>query len=168
MIFPISILVLIIYFYKETYLKLLINEIEYSINESNLNKTTNQMKTNLLDSENLMKNLAYVRVLWNQAIKAFNEKNYSLFIIRADNSVKKLLETRFQQLIGTIDEKLEFNDIIEAIRNQGFDIPSTKKIEFFRKVRNKVVHSSHMLDEKTAIETFNYYSKFLGRLGLRT
>ena len=168
LIFPISILVLIIYFYKETYLKLLINEIEYSINESNINKTANQLKTNLLDTENLMKNLAYVRVLWNQAIKAFNEKNYSLFIIRADNSVKKLLETRFQQLIGTIDEKLEFNDIIEAIRNQGFDIPSTKKIEFFRKVRNKVVHSSHLLDEKTAIETFNYYSKFLGRLGLRT
>ena len=168
LIIPVSLLLLIVYFYKESYLKSIFNEIEYSINDSKVSKTINTGKMTNLDNENLLKNLAYVRVLWNQAIKAFNDKNYSLFIIRADNSVKKLIETRFQQLLGTIDEKLEFNEIIEAVRNQGFDIPSTKKIEFFRKVRNKVVHSSHMLDEKTAIETFTYYSKFLGRLGLRT
>ncbi len=168
LLFPVTLLLLILYFYKEIYLKVILNEIQSSVKDSSQNRSITTIKTNLFDSENLMKNLAYVRVLWNQAIKAFNEKNYSLFIIRADNSVKKLLETRFQQLIGTIDEKLEFPDIIEAVREQGFDIPSTKKIEYFRKVRNKVVHSSHMLDEKTAIETFTYYSKFLGRLGLRT
>ena len=168
LIFPIALILLIIYFYKESYLKSILNEVEYSISDTSLGSTVNSTKLKVLDNENLLKSLAYVRVLWNQAIKAFNEKNYSLFIIRADNSVKKLIETRFQQLIGTIDEKLEFNEIIEAVRNQGFDIPSTKKIEFFRKIRNKVVHSSHLLDEKTAIETFTYYSKFLGRLGLRT
>ena len=158
----------IIYFKNERYINSITNEIEYSTNESNPTKVLNSVKSGILDNENLLKNLAYVRVLWNQAVKAFNEKNYSLFVIRADNSVKKLIETRFQQLIGSIDEKLEFNDLIEAIRNQGFDVPSNKKIEYFRKIRNKVVHSSHLLDEKSAIETFNYYSKFLGRLGLRT
>ena len=168
LILPITIILLIIYFYNESYINSIINEIEYSTNESNPTKVLNSVKNGFLDNENLLKNLAYVRVLWNQAVKAFNEKNYSLFVIRADNSVKKLIETRFQQLIGSIDEKLEFNDLIEAIRNQGFDVPSNKKIEYFRKIRNKVVHSSHLLDEKSAIETFNYYSKFLGRLGLRT
>jgi hypothetical protein len=164
-----SILVLqIFYYYNESYVKNIINEIEYSINEIIPIKNLNYGKSTVIDNENLIKNLAYIRVLWNQAVKGFNEKNYSLFIIRADNSVKKLLETRFQQLIGSIDEKLEFNEIIEAVRNQGFDIPSLKKIEYFRKIRNKIVHSSHLLDEKTAIETFTYYSKFLGRLGLRT
>lgn len=168
LIIPVTFFLLIIYFYKESYLKVILNEIEYSINDSTLTKTLSTGKNSPIDTENLLKNLAYVRVLWNQAIKAFNEKNYSLFIIRADNSVKKLIETRFQQLLGTIDEKLEFNELIESVRQQGFDIPSQKKIEYFRKVRNKVVHSSHLLDEKTAIETYTYYSKFLGRLGLRT
>ena len=79
-----------------------------------------------------------------------------------------MLEIRFWPIFGQIQEKLDFTYIVKEIRNQGFDIPSNKKIEYFRRIRNKVVHSSHLLDEKTAIETFAYYSKFLTRLGLRT
>jgi hypothetical protein len=118
--------------------------------------------------EDANKMLSYVRVLWNQAKKAFKEKNYSLFIIKADSSVKKLIELRFLQLMGYVADKLTFEEIIEKIRENAFDVPSSKKIEYFRKVRNKVVHSSHLLEEKTAIETFSYYNKFLTRLGLRT
>ncbi|MFW9929636.1 MAG: hypothetical protein ACFFD1_09610, partial [Candidatus Thorarchaeota archaeon] len=103
-----------------------------------------------------------------QAKKAFKEQNYSLFIIKADTAVKKLIELRFLQIVGQIDNKLTFEEIIEQLRANAIDVPSQKKIEFFRKIRNKVVHSSHLLDEKTAIETFSYYDKFLTRLGLRT
>ena len=72
------------------------------------------------------------------------------------------------QIVGHVSDKLTFEEIIEKLRENAFDVPSSKKIDFFRKVRNKVVHSSHLLDEKTAIETFTYYNKFLSRLGLRT
>lgn len=158
----------ILYFIKENTVNQIKNEIELSINELNQKKSLNIVSNKSIDIESIKKNLAYIRVLWSQADKAFKNQNYSLFIIRADNAVKKLLEIRFQQLVGKIDEKLDFTSIIEIIRNNGFDIPSTKNIEKFRKIRNKVVHSSHLLDEKTAIETFAYYSKFLTRMGLRT
>ena len=115
------------------------------------------------------KNIAYVRVLWNQAKSAFKEVNYDLFVIKADAAVKKLLETRFTQVYGysEFDSSIEFRILCERVRVAGFDIPKTKKIEHHRKLRNYIVHSSRVLDEDESAETYSYYAKFLGRLGLR-
>lgn len=165
---PLSLLFGAIYVLRKQSFKRVLRELEFTINDLQNQTPARNLETVPVDIEVTQKSLAYVRVLWNQANKAFKENNFSLFIIRADNAVKKLLETRFLQLKGQVGERLEFAEIIEFVRSQGFDIPSTKKIEYFRKIRNKVVHSSHLLDEKTAIETYSYYSKFLGRLGLRT
>ncbi|MHA2362448.1 MAG: hypothetical protein ACXAC7_00725 [Candidatus Hodarchaeales archaeon] len=163
--FPITIFFSFFIVLRQNIIRKILLDISFTIRELTEKKSVSTMKS--INVELINKNLAYVRVLWNQAMKAFKDNNYSLFIIKADTSVKKLLEIRFVQLYGKIEEKLEFNDILEQIRNQGFDIPSMKKIEYFRKIRNKVVHSSHLLDEKTAIETYAYYSKFLTRLGIR-
>ncbi|MFQ5978263.1 MAG: hypothetical protein ACE5OZ_09055 [Candidatus Heimdallarchaeota archaeon] len=115
------------------------------------------------------RNVAYVRVLWNQAKAAFKEQNFNLFVIKADAAVKKLLETRFMQIYGYIefDSSIEFRVLCEQLRTAGFDIPKTKKIEHNRKLRNYIVHSSRILDEDESAETMAYYAKFLGRLGLR-
>ncbi|MHA2368350.1 MAG: hypothetical protein ACXADX_05990 [Candidatus Hodarchaeales archaeon] len=115
------------------------------------------------------RNIAYVRVLWNQAKAAFKEQNFSLFVIKADAAVKKLLETRFMQIYGysEFDSSIEFRVLCEQLRSAGFDIPKTKKIEHHRKLRNYIVHSSRILDEDESAETMAYYAKFLGRLGLR-
>ena len=116
------------------------------------------------------KNLAYVRVLWNQAKKAWREKNYGMFVVKADTATKKLLETRFLQLTRSpLDmEKPQFDEIIRTLRDHGFDLPSNRRIEHYRKTRNAIVHSSKLLDEKEALDTYAHYDKFLARLGLRT
>ncbi|MHA2233269.1 MAG: hypothetical protein ACXAB4_12360, partial [Candidatus Hodarchaeales archaeon] len=115
------------------------------------------------------RNVAYVRVLWNQAKAAFKEQNFNLFVIKSDAAVKKLLETRFMQIYGYLefDSSIEFRVLCEQLRTAGFDIPKTKKIEHNRKLRNYIVHSSRILDEDESAETMVYYAKFLGRLGLR-
>jgi hypothetical protein len=160
-----ALLVLIL---RYNYIDLLKRELDYSTTSyitQSLKEISSERQITIEDANKM---LSYVRVLWNQAKKAFKEKNYSLFIIKADSAVKKLIELRFLQLMGYVADKLTFEEIIEKIRENAFDVPSSKKIEYFRKVRNKVVHSSHLLEEKTAIETFSYYNKFLTRLGLRT
>ncbi|MHA1991927.1 MAG: hypothetical protein ACW981_03345 [Candidatus Hodarchaeales archaeon] len=160
-----ALLVLIL---RYNYVDLLKRELDYSTTSYITQSLKEISSDRQITIEDANKMLSYVRVLWNQAKKAFKEKNYSLFIIKADSAVKKLIELRFLQLMGYVADKLTFEEIIEKIRENAFDVPSSKKIEYFRKVRNKVVHSSHLLEEKTAIETFSYYNKFLTRLGLRT
>lgn len=163
--FIIIIPILAFIIFRYNFIRRLIYEINYTISDVLTNVENPNLSLNLTV---LQKQLSYIRVVWNQAKKAFNEHNYSLFIIKADTAVKKLVETRYVQLIGSIGS-MDFNYIIEELRARGFDIPSNKKIDYFHKIRNKVVHTSHLLlDEKTAIETFNYYNKFLSRLGMRT
>jgi len=121
----------------------------------------------------IQKNMNYIRVLWNQAKKSFNKKDYGTFLIKADSCVKKLVELRYLQIYTAKkpDEKMDtisFTQIISAIRESGFDIPPDRKIEHYRRLRNKVVHGSLLPDEGTIIDTFSFYAKFLGRLGLRT
>ncbi|OLS23682.1 MAG: hypothetical protein HeimC3_23240 [Candidatus Heimdallarchaeota archaeon LC_3] len=154
--------------FRFNYIDTMKKEISYSL-KSYVSQTIREIASNKqMSIRNANAMLSYIRVLWNQAKKAFKDQNYSLFIIKADSAVKKLIELRFLQLMGQVSEKLIFEELIEKLRENAFDLPSSKKIEYFRKIRNKVVHSSHLLDEKTAIETFSYYSKFLTRLGLRT
>ena len=124
-----------------------------------------------INIEQIKKNIAYVRVLWNQAKKLFKEENYSMFIIKTDTAVKKIVESRFLQVVDQTkykDIKLDFNQLVEELRENGFDMPSKKKIEYYRKLRNKIVHSSEIINEKQAIDVYSFYSKFLARLGLRT
>ncbi|MFX0150875.1 MAG: hypothetical protein ACFFAJ_08855, partial [Candidatus Hodarchaeota archaeon] len=121
-----------------------------------------------IDSNQANKNINYVRVLWNQAKHAFKEKNYELFVIKADASVKNLLSTRFLQLVsGNIQSKPEFQTQVTELRKRGFDLPSDRKIAHFRNLRNRIVHSSVTLDEKESVNCFAYYSTFITRLGLR-
>lgn len=149
-----------------------LKESEHTINriEHEMSITTNN-KGNRINTDQIKKNVAYIRVLWNQAKKLFKEKNYGMFIIKTDTAVKKLVESRFLQIIDQTeykDVKLDFNQLVEELRENGFDMPSKKKIEYYRKLRNKIVHSSEVIDEKQAIEVYSFYSKFLTRLGLRT
>jgi hypothetical protein len=154
---------------KAIILRTFVGEIGYTFEEISTTPAKNGMSgSSVLTIDAITRALSYSRVLWNQAKKAFKEKNYSLFIIKADTAVKKVIEIRFLQIIGQINEKLDFVELINELRMRGFDLPSQPKIEHFRKIRNKVVHSSHLLDEKSAIDTFAYYNKFLTRLGLRT
>ena len=161
LVVPVSVFIV----YRYNFIKRLIYEINYTKNDIVPNIDGPNLSLNL---NALQKQFSYIRVVWNQAKKAFNEQNYSLFIIKADTAVKKLVETRYVQFAGSV-RSMDFNTIIKELRLRGLDIPSNKKIEYFHQIRNKVVHTSHLLlDEKTAIETFNYYSKFLNRLGMRT
>lgn len=166
--FPITTIFAFLIVFRQNSIQNVLKEVAFTFNDLTKNAGENRSRSiKSVDINLITKNLAFVRVLWNQADKAFKNEKYSLFIIRADTAVKKLLNIRFQQLYGIVEERLEFNEIVLQIRNQGFDIPSTKKIEYFRRIRNKVVHSSHLLDEKNAIEIYAYYSKFLTRLGIR-
>ncbi|MFX1282250.1 MAG: hypothetical protein ACFFB5_01285 [Promethearchaeota archaeon] len=122
-----------------------------------------------LDADQALKNINYVRVLWNQAKHAFKENNYELFVIKADAAVKNLLSTRFQQLISDpIYTKPDFQFQVASLRKWGFDLPSERKIARFRNLRNRIVHSSITLDEKESVDCFAYYSTFIARLGLRS
>jgi len=121
-----------------------------------------------LDSTQAIKSTNYVRVLWNQAKHAFKEKNYELFVIKADASVKNLLSTRFLQIVAeNTRSKPDFQIQVTELRRRGFDLPSDRKIAHFRNLRNRIVHSSVTLDEKESVDCFAYYSTFITRLGLR-
>ncbi len=123
----------------------------------------------ILDPDQVLKNINYVRVLWNQAKHAFKENNFELFVIKADASVKNLLTTRFQQLISDpTHSKPDFQFQVTSLRKRGFDLPSDRKIARFRNLRNRIVHSSITLDEKESVDCFDYYSTFIARLGLRS
>ncbi|MFW9914241.1 MAG: hypothetical protein ACFFGZ_01415 [Candidatus Thorarchaeota archaeon] len=146
-----------------------IEEIIHSIIRRQNGIPVSEEQKNAFVEKQMERNIAYVRVLWNQAKAAFKEQNFSLFVIKADAAVKKLLETRFMQIYGysEFDSSIEFRVLCEQLRSAGFDIPKTKKIEHNRKLRNYIVHSSRILDEDESAETMAYYAKFLGRLGLR-
>ena len=88
-------------------------------------------------------------------------------MIKADTCLKHLVEVRYSQLSQDTTSR-EFNEILEYLRAQGFDIPSRSKIEYYRKLRNKLIHSSVVLSEEEANNSFKYFSTFLSRLGLRT
>ncbi|MFX0014214.1 MAG: hypothetical protein ACFFB2_06965 [Promethearchaeota archaeon] len=128
-----------------------------------------QIISQSLDPNQALKNINYVRVLWNQAKHAFKENNYELFVIKADAAVKNLLSTRFQQLVlNSIYSKPDFQFQVVSLRKRGFDLPSEKKIAHFRNLRNRIVHSSITLDEKESVDCFDFYSTFIARLGLRS
>ncbi len=128
--------------------------------------TTNSVQE--IDEEKTIKSINYVRVLWNQAKHAFKDKNYELFVIKADAAVKNLLTARFIQLQGkNMDEKPDFQIQVTELRNRGFDLPKDKKIVHYRNLRNRIVHSSVTLDEKESVDCYAYYSAFISRLGLR-
>lgn len=146
-------------------------EIEITLNEIE-RQNINDHVVPTINAEFIQRNMNYIRVLWNQAKKSFNKKDYGTFLIKADSSVKKLVELRYLQLYTSKDpdkkmETLTFSQIISAIRDNGFDIPPDRKIEHYRRLRNKVVHGSLLPDEEAIIDTFSFYAKFLGRLGLR-
>ncbi|MFW9854052.1 MAG: hypothetical protein ACFFFG_03300 [Candidatus Thorarchaeota archaeon] len=121
-----------------------------------------------LDLDQIIKNINYVRVLWNQAKRAFKEKNYELFVIKADTAVKNLLFVRYQQIVSlSLLSKPDFTMQVEELRTHGYDLPSSKKIIHYRNIRNRIVHSSVTLGEKESIDCYAYYSTFITRLGLR-
>ncbi|MFW9777308.1 MAG: hypothetical protein ACFFE8_00560 [Candidatus Heimdallarchaeota archaeon] len=121
-----------------------------------------------LDLDQIIKNINYVRVLWNQAKRAFKEKNYELFVIKADTAVKNLLFVRYQQIVSlNLLSKPDFTMQVEELRTHGYDLPSSKKIIHYRNIRNRIVHSSVTLGEKESIDCYAYYSTFITRLGLR-
>lgn len=145
-----------------------INKISFIV-KNYQNSPSKEFSLQSLDPEQASKNINYVRVLWNQAKHAFKEKNFELFVIKADASVKNLLSTRFQQLVTTpIFSKPDFQFQVGSLRKRGFDLPSEKKIAHFRNIRNRIVHSSITLDEKESVDCFAYYSAFISRLGLRS
>ncbi len=145
-----------------------INRISYTI-ENYQESSRKEFATKSLDPEQALKNINYVRVLWNQAKHAFKESNYELFVIKADAAVKNLLSTRFQQLVlNPIYSKPDFQFQVARLRNHGFDLPSEKKIAHFRNLRNRIVHSSITLNEKESVDCFAFYSTFIARLGLRS
>ena len=145
-----------------------VDRISYTI-ENLQESSRKEFITKSLDSEQALKNINYVRVLWNQAKHAFKENNYELFVIKADAAVKNLLSTRFQQVVSSpIYSKPDFQFQVTNLRNHGFDLPSEKKIAHFRNLRNRIVHSSITLNEKESVDCFAFYSTFIARLGLRS
>ncbi|MFX0122678.1 MAG: hypothetical protein ACFFAE_03515 [Candidatus Hodarchaeota archaeon] len=145
-----------------------VNKISYVIKNYE-ESSQKEFITKRLDPEQALKNINYVRVLWNQAKHAFKENNYELFVIKADAAVKNLLSTRFQQLVSSpIYSKPDFQFQVADLRNRGFDLPSEKKIAHFRNLRNRIVHSSITLNEKESVDCFAFYSTFIARLGLRS
>ncbi|MFW9905882.1 MAG: hypothetical protein ACFFFH_16290 [Candidatus Thorarchaeota archaeon] len=145
-----------------------VNRISYTI-ENLQESSRKEFVTKSLDPEQALKNINYVRVLWNQAKHAFKENNYELFVIKADAAVKNLLSTRFQQVVSSpIYSKPDFQFQVANLRRHGFDLPSEKKIAHFRNLRNRIVHSSITLSEKESVDCFAFYSTFIARLGLRS
>lgn len=128
----------------------------------------NGIDSQKLDPLQAVKAINYVRVLWNQAKRAFKENNFELFVIKSDAAVKSLLSTRYKQIVtGNTNPKPEFKIQVSELRRRGFDLPSDKKIAHFRNLRNRIVHSSVTLDEKESVNCFAFYSTFITRLGLR-
>ena len=143
----------------------LVNRVNYIIN--NYTKTESIIPSSI-DPIEALKNINYVRVLWNQAKHAFKEHNYELFVIKADAAVKNLLTTRYLQIVSNnVYNKPDFQVQITELRERGFDLPNDKKIAHFRNLRNKIVHSSVTLDEKESVDCYAFYSTFITRLGLR-
>ncbi|MHA2244615.1 MAG: hypothetical protein ACXADY_06565 [Candidatus Hodarchaeales archaeon] len=144
-----------------------VNRIAYSVQnyQKSLDNVINHKD---LDPEQAFKSINYVRVLWNQAKRAFKDDNFELFVIKADAAVKNLLSTRFQQLVPNPTSKPDFKFQVATLRKHGFDLPSEKRIAHFRNLRNRIVHSSFTLDEKESVDCFAYYSTFITRLGLRS
>jgi hypothetical protein len=160
--------------YPDLVFKNFTQEVRITVSEV-INQVKGKSGSPTVDKEFVKRNMSYIRVLWNQARKAFNTKDFGTFMIKADSCVKKLVELRHMQLERTKEgesdsrmENISFQVIISRLRENGFDIPSERKIEHYRRLRNKVVHGSLLLDESTAIDSFSFYAKFLGRLGLRT
>ncbi|MFX1255935.1 MAG: hypothetical protein ACFFCZ_30290 [Promethearchaeota archaeon] len=127
---------------------------------------TEKLNKNLL--EDLDRELRYIRVLWNQAKKEFKAENYSMFVIKADATIRKLLGVRYNQFYGeNRNNNQNFQNLTESVRNLGFDIPKNRRIKFYRQLRNIIVHSSRVLTLEEAERARQHYSKFLERLGLR-
>jgi hypothetical protein len=115
------------------------------------------------------KKIHQARRTWNHAKHDFRVGKKETFIIKADAAVNFVLEARILQTsIYDIDNiPSEFMQIVESLREKGFDIPSRREIELFRNTRNRIVHSAGEIDKRTFNKAFEHYSKFLNRLGLR-
>ena len=145
----------------------LVSRVNYIVNNYAHTKTESIIVPSI-DPTQALKNINYVRVLWNQAKHAFKENNYELFVIKADAAVKNLLTTRYLQIVSNnVYSKPDFQVQITELRERGFDLPNDKKIAHFRNLRNRIVHSSVTLDEKESVDCFAFYSTFITRLGLR-
>ncbi|WP_455140710.1 hypothetical protein [Candidatus Hodarchaeum mangrovi] len=145
----------------------LVSRVNFIVNNYAHTKTEGII-TPSIDPAQALKNINYVRVLWNQAKHAFKENNYELFVIKADAAVKNLLTTRYLQIVSNnLYDKPDFQVQITELRERGFDLPNDKKIAHFRNLRNRIVHSSVTLDEKESVDCFAFYSTFITRLGLR-
>lgn len=163
-----AIIVVFVNIFTYTSYSQVINRITYIV-QNYQESLENGVPTQRMDPEQAWKNINYVRVLWNQAKHAFKDNNFELFVIKADASVKNLLLTRYQQLIYTpMNSKPTFQLQVENLRKRGYDLPSDKRIAYFRNLRNRIVHSSVTLNEKESVDCFAFYSTFITRLGLRS
>jgi hypothetical protein len=115
------------------------------------------------------KKIHQARRAWNHAKHDFKAGRKETFVIKADAAVNFVLEARILQTsIYDLDNiPSEFMNIVESLREKGFDVPSRREIELFRNVRNRIVHSAGEIDKRTFNNAFEHYAKFLNRLGLR-
>ncbi|MFQ5977487.1 MAG: hypothetical protein ACE5OZ_05075 [Candidatus Heimdallarchaeota archaeon] len=116
------------------------------------------------------KKIHQARRAWNHARRDFRDGKKETFIIKADAAVRFVLEARVLQtsVYNPDDPPSELIKMAEMLRSKGFDIPSKREIEWFRNIRNRIVHSAGEVDDKTQQRAFDFYSKFINRLGLRS
>jgi hypothetical protein len=116
------------------------------------------------------KKIHQARRAWNHARRDFRDGKKETFIIKADAAVRFVLEARVLQtsVYNPDDLPSELIKMAEMLRSKGFDIPSKREIEWFRNIRKRIVHSAGEVDDKTQQRTFDFYSKFINRLGLRS
>ncbi len=120
-----------------------------------------------LSSQDALNRVAYIRVLWSQAKKSLAEGQKPLFIIKADSCIKQLVYLRARQLGMNDFKNKEFDEIVEFLRENGFDVPSMAKIRRFHTLRNKIIHSTYVPTDEEIKRAQEYYQTFLSRLGLR-
>ena len=111
----------------------------------------------------------------NQAHQAFKREDLVTFLVKAESSLKHAVEARYIQLCRPVIEERNsetfyrlptFLEMTETLRDQIFDVPKRSQIEYYRRLRNNIVHGSANIDPKTAINANNYYTKFLTRIGI--
>lgn len=110
------------------------------------------------------------RRAWNHAKRDFRDGKTETFIIKADAAIRFVLEARMLQtsVYNPDNPPSELIKMAEMLRSKGFDIPSKREIEWFRNIRNRIVHSAGEVDDQIQQKAFDYYSKFINRLGLRS
>ena len=98
---------------------------------------------------------------WDLARKAYSNKNMFEFILRANAAVELGLKKRYREYVGEIPENISFSIQIEALKSNGFVLPPEHLNDHWRKLRNKLAHSSKKPDTMLLQEAYNYYQSFL-------